>query len=248
MALLTLMKGQPLAYNKDNQEDKEPLFDTADTVIDTLRIYADMMEPAASRVSSARQAEAMQRRADARATPPPPTSPTTWSRRACPSATPTRPSRWPCAAPRRVIDLPQFTLDELVPPWPTCPARSTLGADVFGVLTVEGSLASRNHIGGTAPEQVRAAIARAPAQPGLRDGGMERIGKYENQAQAGEGATSTVYLAYDPFAQAEVAIKRLHPELLRITDHTTLYRQLLLNEAALAGKLHHPHIVGSTTR
>jgi argininosuccinate lyase len=43
IALLTLMKGQPLAYNKDNQEDKEPLFDTADTVIDTLRIYADMM-------------------------------------------------------------------------------------------------------------------------------------------------------------------------------------------------------------
>ena len=43
IGLITLMKSQPLAYNKDNQEDKEPLFDTADTLIDTLRIYADMM-------------------------------------------------------------------------------------------------------------------------------------------------------------------------------------------------------------
>ena len=71
---------------------------------------------------------------------------------------------------------------------------------------------------------------------------MERIGKYEIRRKLGEGATSTVYLGYDPFAQAEVAIKRLHPELLRITDHTTLYHHLLLNEAALAGKLQHPHI------
>ena len=72
---------------------------------------------------------------------------------------------------------------------------------------------------------------------------MERIGKYEIRRVLGEGATSTVYLGYDPFAQGEVAIKRLHPELLRITDHTTLYHHLLLNEAALAGKLQHPHIV-----
>ena len=72
---------------------------------------------------------------------------------------------------------------------------------------------------------------------------MERIGKYEIRRVLGEGATSTVYLGYDPFAQSEVAIKRLHPELLRITDHTTLYHHLLLNEAALAGKLQHPHIV-----
>ncbi|MCK6387691.1 MAG: protein kinase [Zoogloea sp.] len=72
---------------------------------------------------------------------------------------------------------------------------------------------------------------------------MERIGKYEIRRVLGEGATSTVYLGYDPFAQSEVAIKRLHPELLRITDHTSLYHHLLLNEAALAGKLQHPHIV-----
>ncbi len=72
---------------------------------------------------------------------------------------------------------------------------------------------------------------------------MERIGKYEVRRQLGKGATSTVYLGFDPFAQREVAIKRLHPEMLRATDHTTLYHHMLLNEAALAGKLQHPHIV-----
>ena len=72
---------------------------------------------------------------------------------------------------------------------------------------------------------------------------MERIGKYEIRRLLGEGASSSVYLGFDPFAQREVAIKRLHPELLRVTDHTTLYHHMLLNEAALAGKLQHPHIV-----
>ena len=61
---------------------------------------------------------------------------------------------------------------------------------------------------------------------------MERIGKYEIRRVLGEGATSTVYLGYDPFAQCEVAIKRLHPELLRITDHTSLYHHLLARFAA----------------
>ena len=72
---------------------------------------------------------------------------------------------------------------------------------------------------------------------------MERIGKYEVRRKLGEGATSTVYLGFDPFAQREVAIKRLHPEMLRVTDHTTLYHHMLLNEASLAGKLQHPHII-----
>jgi argininosuccinate lyase len=56
MGLLTLMKGQPLAYNKDNQEDKEPLFDTADTLIDTLRIFADMMAASGQARGHARRA------------------------------------------------------------------------------------------------------------------------------------------------------------------------------------------------
>jgi len=88
MGLITLMKGQPLAYNKDNQEDKEPLFDTVDTLNDTLRIFADMV--ARHRPSSPKR---MRARGARRATPPPPTWPTTWSRRACPSAMRTKP--WP---------------------------------------------------------------------------------------------------------------------------------------------------------
>ena len=72
---------------------------------------------------------------------------------------------------------------------------------------------------------------------------MKRIGKYEISRLLGEGATSEVYLGFDPFAQREVAIKRLHPETLRGPTRSVLYRHLLLNEAALAGKLRHPHIV-----
>lgn len=72
---------------------------------------------------------------------------------------------------------------------------------------------------------------------------MERIGKYEVRRLLGAGATSNVYLGYDPFAQRDVAVKRLHPEMLRVTDHTTLYHHMLLNEASLAGKLQHPHII-----
>ena len=71
MGLITLMKGQPLAYNKDNQEDKEPLFDTVDTLKDTLRIFAEMVGGITVKP------EAMERAACA-ATPPPPTWPTTW--------------------------------------------------------------------------------------------------------------------------------------------------------------------------
>lgn len=72
---------------------------------------------------------------------------------------------------------------------------------------------------------------------------MERIGKYEVRQQIGRGATAAVYLAYDPFAQREVAVKRFHPEVLRDPQRGRLYRHLLINEASLAGKLNHPHIV-----
>jgi serine/threonine protein kinase len=71
---------------------------------------------------------------------------------------------------------------------------------------------------------------------------MDRIGKYEVRRLLGQGATSSVYLGYDPFSQREIAIKRLHPEILLSTARATLYYHLLLNEAALAGKLQHPHI------
>lgn len=70
-----------------------------------------------------------------------------------------------------------------------------------------------------------------------------RIGKYEIRRLLGEGATSAVYLAWDPFHQREVALKQLYPEIVSDRQRGRLYRQLLLNEAALAGKLVHPHIV-----
>jgi len=71
----------------------------------------------------------------------------------------------------------------------------------------------------------------------------ERIGKYEIGRKLGEGATSTVYLAHDPFADRDVAVKLIFPEVLKDKEKGRLYRRLLINEASLAGKLMHPHIV-----
>jgi serine/threonine protein kinase len=71
----------------------------------------------------------------------------------------------------------------------------------------------------------------------------ERIGKYEIRKKLGEGATSTVYLGFDPFSGREVAVKAIFPEVLRDKERGRLYRHLLLTEASLAGKLNHPHIV-----
>lgn len=70
-----------------------------------------------------------------------------------------------------------------------------------------------------------------------------RIGKYEVRSKLGEGSTSTVYLAFDPFNEREVAIKLISPGILRDKIHGQMYHHLLLNEASLAGKLVHPHIV-----
>ena len=148
-ALLTLMKGQPLAYNKDNQEDKEPLFDAVDTVTDTLRIFADMMPGITARPDNMRDAL---RQGFATATD--------LADYLTRKGLPFRDAHEAVGlAVRRAeelgVDLPQLPLAELQ-------KFSTLVADdIFAVLTVEGSLASRNHIGGTAPEQVRAAVARA---------------------------------------------------------------------------------------
>jgi serine/threonine protein kinase len=71
----------------------------------------------------------------------------------------------------------------------------------------------------------------------------ERIGKYEIRSKLGEGATSIVYLGYDNFAEREVAVKAIFPEVLRDKERGKLYRNLLMTEASLAGKLMHPHIV-----
>ena len=72
---------------------------------------------------------------------------------------------------------------------------------------------------------------------------MDRIGKYELRGKLGEGATSTVYLGFDPFAQREVAVKVIFPEVLKDREKGGQYRRMLINEASLAGKLVHPHIV-----
>ncbi len=148
-ALLTLMKGQPLAYNKDNQEDKEPLFDAVDTVTDTLRIYADMICGISARADNMRDAL---RQGFATATD--------LADYLTRKGLPFRDAHEAVGlAVRRAeelgVDLPQLPLAELQTFSPL------VGDDIFSVLTVEGSLASRKHIGGTAPEQVRAAIARA---------------------------------------------------------------------------------------
>src|SRR5450756_2034907 len=71
---------------------------------------------------------------------------------------------------------------------------------------------------------------------------MDKIGKYEIVRELGTGATSTVYLAIDPFNKQEVAVKLFDLGVLRDTNHAKVYRKLLMTEASLAGKLSHPHI------
>ncbi|AWI79873.1 argininosuccinate lyase [Parazoarcus communis] len=161
IALLTLMKGQPLAYNKDNQEDKEPLYDTADTVIDTLRIYADMITGIRVKADNMRGALS-QGFATA----------TDLADYLVKQGLPFRDAHEAVAlavraAEQRGCDLPQFTLDELRAAMAEVPgAAERAGPEIFAVLTIEGSLASRNHVGGTAPDRVRAAISRARKQLG----------------------------------------------------------------------------------
>jgi argininosuccinate lyase len=155
IGLLTLMKGQPLAYNKDNQEDKEPLFDTVDTVADTLRIFADMVT--GIRVKPEAMAAALKQGF---------ATATDLADYLVKKGLPFRDAHEAVAlavkaAVGRGCDLPEFTLDELKAAMVQVPrALPLLAADVAGVLTVAGSLSSRNHIGGTAPNQVRAAVAR----------------------------------------------------------------------------------------
>ena len=146
-ALLTLMKGQPLAYNKDNQEDKEPLFDTVDTLADTLRAFAEMlpglevdagaMRKAASEGFSTATdlADYLVRKGMA-------------FRDAHESV-----ARAVKLAASRGLDLAGLPLADLRGLAPN------IDEDVFSVLTVDGSVAARNHQGGTAPHQVRAQCA-----------------------------------------------------------------------------------------
>ena len=149
VGLLTLMKGQPLAYNKDNQEDKEPLFDTADTLLMTLKIYADMLRGISVNKANMRQA-ALEGFATA----------TDLADYLVKKGMPFRDAHEVVALAvkhgvQQSCDLADLSLPDLQK------FSSMIGDDVYQVLTLEGSLASRNHIGGTAPAQVKQAIQRA---------------------------------------------------------------------------------------
>ena len=149
MALLMLMKAQPLAYNKDNQEDKEPLFDSVDTLAETLAIFTDMV--AGIEVDErAMRAAALEGYATA----------TDLADYLVKKGLPFRDAHEVVAravrrAEARGCDLSALGLAELRQFSPL------VGDDVFKVLTLEGSLASRDHVGGTAPKRVRAAVKRA---------------------------------------------------------------------------------------
>lgn len=148
IGLITLMKSQPLAYNKDNQEDKEPLFDTADTLIDTLRIYADMMRGVTVKPDNMRAA-VMQGFATA----------TDLADYLVKKGMPFRDAHEVVAQAVRHADEAGVDLSEL--PLEVLQGFSDLIADdVYSVLTPEGSLNARNHLGGTAPEQVRFQVKR----------------------------------------------------------------------------------------
>jgi argininosuccinate lyase len=149
IGLLTLMKSQPLAYNKDNQEDKEPLFDTLDTVKSCLRAFADMVpaieakkdrmyEAARGGFSTATDlADYLVRKGAA-------------FRDAHEIV-----GQSVAYGIRHRKDLSEMALEELQQ------FSMLIERDIFDVLTLEGSVAARNHIGGTAPDQVRAAAQRA---------------------------------------------------------------------------------------
>ncbi|UOO89298.1 argininosuccinate lyase [Vitreoscilla massiliensis] len=148
MGMIVLMKSQPLAYNKDNQEDKEPLFDTVDTLVDTLRIYADMMRGVTVKADNMRAA-VMQGFAMA----------TDLADYLVKKGMPFRDSHEVVARAVRFADDKGVDLSELA--FADLAQFSDLIAeDVFEHLTPEGALNARNHIGGTAPVQVRTQIAR----------------------------------------------------------------------------------------
>ncbi len=148
MGLITLMKGQPLAYNKDNQEDKEPLFDTVDTLKDTLRIFAEMMggltvkQEAMARAASKGYATA-----------------TDLADYLVKKGLAFRDAHEIVAhavktAIAQGLDLSELPLAELQK------FDARIEADVFDLLSLRGSLNARNTVGGTAPDQVRAQVAR----------------------------------------------------------------------------------------
>jgi argininosuccinate lyase len=148
-SLLTLMKSQPLAYNKDNQEDKEPLFDTVDTILASVRLYAEMMAQITVNADAMREAAA---RGFSTATD--------LADYLVRKGVAFRDAHEIVGKSVRYCieqdkDLSDTSIDELQQ------FSNVITDNVYDVLTLEGSVAARNHLGGTAPDQVRAAVKRA---------------------------------------------------------------------------------------
>ncbi len=165
MGLITLMKGQPLAYNKDNQEDKEPLFDTVDTVRDTLRIMAEMIGGEVSSDGSRSGGLTVKKAAMEAAALKGYATATDLADYLVKKGLPFRDAHEVVAhAVKDAIalgkDLSELPLETLQ----GYDARIT--ADVSEALTLAGSLNARSTLGGTAPVQVRAQIARHQARLG----------------------------------------------------------------------------------
>ena len=154
VALITLMKGQPLAYNKDNQEDKEPLFDSVKTLHDSILAFADLIPAIEARPAEMRAAAQLGQ----------PTA-TDLADYLVKRGLPFRDAHEVVGgavalAEQRGIDLSELSLVELVE------LSGLITDDVYDILTLEGSVAARNHIGGTAPAQVRQAAKAARAELG----------------------------------------------------------------------------------
>ena len=148
ISLLTLMKSQPLAYNKDNQEDKEPLFDTIDTLKDCLKAYADMIPAIQVKAENMRMA-ALKGFSTA----------TDLADYLVRQGVPFRDAHEVVGKAVNFgithnKDLSEMTIEELQV------FSQAIKDDVFLVLTLEGSVSARDHIGGTAPNQVKAAVIR----------------------------------------------------------------------------------------
>ena len=164
MGLLTLMKGQPLAYNKDNQEDKEPLFDTVDTVVDTLTIFAEMVDGIQVKADNMRAAT-LEGYATA----------TDLADALVKRGMPFRDAHEAVARAVRYCDTQHCGLEQLTVPQLQEALRLTelgysddlVDNELCAVLTLEGSLLARNHIGGTNPAQVKAAAAQTRVRLGL---------------------------------------------------------------------------------
>lgn len=154
MGLITLMKGQPLAYNKDNQEDKEPLFDTVDTLKDTLRIFAEMVAGITVKPEAMEKA-ALRGYATA----------TDLADYLVKKGLPFRDAHETVAhavkaATTHAVDLSELPLSVLQE------FNPSIEKDVYDCLSLRGSLNARNILGGTAPAQVKAQIARHRARLG----------------------------------------------------------------------------------